>query len=119
MFISTHMFIISRYLQISTALKKSDKRFLARHDKKVSQSSADKDSKPEVRTRNQFSLCEKHEVAKYLVQNPNMLAKDIALLFSEKFKKPLTADTVRRIKSEGKFLTMNFYFIQICLTNSF
>lgn len=119
MFILTHVFIISGYLQISKALKKSDKRFLARHDKKVSQSSADKDSKPEVRTRNQFSLCEKHEVAKYLVQNPNMLAKDIALLFSEKFKKPLTADTVRRIKSEGKFLTMNFYFIQICLTNSF
>ena len=61
----------------------------------------DRNGQHEVRTRNQFSLCEKHEVAKYLVENPTMLAKDIALFFSEKFNKPLTADTVRRIKSEG------------------
>jgi len=83
-------------------------RFLTRYGLKVSIPNADKDrnGQHEVRTRNQFSLCEKHEVAKYLVENPNMLAKDIALFFSEKFNKPLTADTVRRIKSEG-----NSFFI--------
>ena len=46
-------------------------------------------------------MAEKHEVAKYIVENQNVLAKDVAVIFTEKFAKPLTADTVRRIKSEG------------------
>ena len=75
-------------------------RFLQRHGKKLPEKN--KNSKgEEVRTRNQFSLAEKHEVAKYIVENQNVLAKDVAVIFTEKFAKPLTADTVRRIKSEG------------------
>ena len=75
-------------------------RFLQRHGKKL----PDKNGRTkgdEIRTRNQFSLAEKHEVAKYIVENQNVLAKDVAMIFTEKFAKPLTADTVRRIKSEG------------------
>merc|ERR1712176_143636 len=74
-------------------------RFLQRHGKKLPEKN--KNSKgEEVRTRNQFSLAEKHEVAKYIVENQNVFAKDVAVIFTEKFAKPLTADTVRRIKSE-------------------
>ena len=78
-------------------------RFLQRHGKKLPEKN--KNSKgEEVRTRNQFSLAEKHEVAKYIVENQNVLAKDVAVIFTEKFAKPLTADTVRRIKSEGIYI---------------
>ena len=54
--------------------------------------------------------CEKHEVAKYIVENQNVLAKDVAVIFTEKFAKPLTADTVRRIKSEGIYQKLKLAF---------
>ena len=54
-----------------------------------------------IRVREDWASLEKHEVAKYIVENQNVLAKDVAMIFTEKFAKPLTADTVRRIKSEG------------------
>ena len=84
-------------------------RFLQRHGKKLPEKN--KNSKgEEVRTRNQFSLAEKHEVAKYIVENQNVLAKDVAVIFTEKFAKPLTADTVRRIKSEGIYQKLKLAF---------